>query len=118
MINKDLDDGPAELPGTESLETQNNSPNKPNNEEISQSDVVNNITENDSTKRKRKINKELSPNDSKEKRRKMPVYQPKRKPTLLQKLLDNEIRHERNTILQCIRHIVKKNFYLDDSESK
>lgn len=34
-----------------------------------------------------------------------------RKSTLLEKLLAPEIRHERNVILQCLRHIVKKNFF-------
>jgi len=34
-----------------------------------------------------------------------------RKSTLLEKLLAPKIRHERNVILQCIRHIVKKNFF-------
>lgn len=31
--------------------------------------------------------------------------------TLLQKLLHMEIRHERNVILQCIRHIVNNNYF-------
>ena len=34
-----------------------------------------------------------------------------RKSTLLEKLLAPEIRHERNVILQCLRYIVKKNFF-------
>ena len=34
-----------------------------------------------------------------------------RKSTLLEKLLAPEIRHERNVILQCLRHIVKNNFF-------
>lgn len=34
-----------------------------------------------------------------------------RKSTLLEKLLAPEIRHERNVVLQCLRHIVKKNFF-------
>lgn len=33
------------------------------------------------------------------------------RPTLLEKLLAKEIRHERNVILQCIRYIVKNNFF-------
>lgn len=39
----------------------------------------------------------------------------KRKVTLLERLLEPEIRHERNVILQCIRYIVKNNFF-DKSE--
>lgn len=31
--------------------------------------------------------------------------------TMLEKLLQNEIRHERNVLLQCVRHIVKENFF-------
>ncbi|KAK7484863.1 hypothetical protein BaRGS_00023906 [Batillaria attramentaria] len=33
-----------------------------------------------------------------------------RKPTLLERLLANEIRHERNVILQCVHYIVSHNF--------
>lgn len=31
--------------------------------------------------------------------------------TLLEKLLNNEIRHERNVILQCVRYVVQNNFF-------
>lgn len=31
--------------------------------------------------------------------------------TMLEKLLQNEIRHERNVLLQCVRHVVKGNFF-------
>lgn len=34
-----------------------------------------------------------------------------RPPTLLQKLLEPEIRRERNILLQCVRHVVQKNFF-------
>ncbi|CAF0840331.1 unnamed protein product [Brachionus calyciflorus] len=34
-----------------------------------------------------------------------------KKPTLLQKLLADEIRHERNILLQCVRFVVQKNFF-------
>lgn len=34
-----------------------------------------------------------------------------RKPTLLQQLLANEIRHERNIILQCVKYVVENNFF-------
>lgn len=33
--------------------------------------------------------------------------------TLLQKLLSKEIRQERNVVLQCIRHIIKNNYFSD-----
>lgn len=41
---------------------------------------------------------------------------PKPKPpsTLLQKLLYKEIRHERNIILQCIRYVIKNNYFDED----
>lgn len=35
------------------------------------------------------------------------------KPTLLEMLLADDIRHERNRILQCVRTIVKKNFFIE-----
>lgn len=35
----------------------------------------------------------------------------KRKVTLLEKLLENEIRHERNVLLQCVRYVVSNNFF-------
>jgi len=34
-----------------------------------------------------------------------------RPPTLLQKLLEPEIRHERNVLLQCVHYVVQKNFF-------
>lgn len=41
-----------------------------------------------------------------------------RKSTLLEKLLAPEMRHERNVILQCLRYIIKKNFFgVEQSES-
>jgi len=39
--------------------------------------------------------------------------QPGKKVSLLEMLLANEIRHERNIMLQCIRYIVRQNFLLD-----
>lgn len=35
----------------------------------------------------------------------------KRRVTLLEKLLDREIRHERNVLLQCVRFVVINNFF-------
>lgn len=34
-----------------------------------------------------------------------------RKVTLLEKLLDSEIRHERNILLQCVQYVVSNNFF-------
>lgn len=38
----------------------------------------------------------------------------RRKVSLLEKLLENEIRHERNVILQCVRYAVSNNFFIKD----
>lgn len=35
----------------------------------------------------------------------------KRPVTLLEKLLDSEIRHERNILLQCVKHVVNNDFF-------
>lgn len=35
----------------------------------------------------------------------------RRKVTLLEKLLESEIRHERNLLLQCVRYVVDNNFF-------
>lgn len=40
----------------------------------------------------------------------------KRKATLLEKLLDSEIRHERNVLLQCVRFVVQNNFFRNGAE--
>lgn len=37
----------------------------------------------------------------------------KRRATLLEKLLDSEIRHERNILLQCVQYVVSNNFFRD-----
>ncbi|KAI8427904.1 hypothetical protein MSG28_002250 [Choristoneura fumiferana] len=45
---------------------------------------------------------------------KRPIFKrpkPKLPSTLLHKLLFKEVRHERNIVLQCVRHIVKNNFF-------
>lgn len=41
----------------------------------------------------------------------------KRKITLLERLLDSEIRHERNVLLQCVRFVVENGFFKDSQES-
>lgn len=48
-------------------------------------------------------------------KRKKPInlLRKRRKPTLLEELLKDEIRHERNVLLQCVRYVVNKNFFLD-----
>ncbi|XP_076034331.1 nuclear FMR1 interacting protein 1 isoform X2 [Oratosquilla oratoria] len=49
-------------------------------------------------------------NDSRP-RPKQPRFPRKRKATLLEKLLESDIRHERNVILQCIRYIINNKFF-------
>lgn len=39
---------------------------------------------------------------------------PKRKPTLLRRLLDDEIRREQSIVLQCLRILVQENFFHED----
>ncbi|KAJ1114585.1 hypothetical protein NDU88_002820 [Pleurodeles waltl] len=39
------------------------------------------------------------------------LAQQKRRPTLLEMLLSRDIRHERNVVLQCIRYILRNNFF-------
>ncbi|XP_057653088.1 FMR1-interacting protein NUFIP1 isoform X1 [Diorhabda carinulata] len=41
----------------------------------------------------------------------------KRKVTLLEKLLENEIRHERNVLLQCVRYVVENKFFVKENET-
>jgi hypothetical protein len=41
------------------------------------------------------------------------LCQPMRPPTLLEKLLLDEINRERNVVLQCVRYVCDKNFFLD-----
>lgn len=38
-------------------------------------------------------------------------YFKKRRLALLEKMLESEIRHERNILLQCVRYVVKKDFF-------
>ncbi|MEE6471126.1 hypothetical protein FKM82_009187 [Ascaphus truei] len=54
----------------------------------------------------------ISPNKGHHKRQKKPFNAPtKCRPTLLEMLLAHDIRHERNVILQCVRHILQTNFF-------
>lgn len=39
------------------------------------------------------------------------IYHKQNKPTLLEELLKDEIRHERNVLLQCVRYVVNNNFF-------
>ena len=41
----------------------------------------------------------------------------RRRVTLLEKLLDSEIRHERNVLLQCVQFVVSNNFFKNESST-
>ncbi|XP_013401264.1 nuclear fragile X mental retardation-interacting protein 1 [Lingula anatina] len=51
-------------------------------------------------------------------KRKREAFELPKKATLLEKLLANEIRHERNVILQCVRYVVRNNFFKERSSEK
>ncbi|NXF92767.1 NUFP1 protein, partial [Eubucco bourcierii] len=60
----------------------------------------------------RRSNSNERPRRGPEKRGKktFPLH-PKRRPTLLEMLLAQDIRHERNVILQCVRYLVRNNMF-------
>ncbi|XP_072936654.1 FMR1-interacting protein NUFIP1 [Epargyreus clarus] len=49
--------------------------------------------------------------DNRHNRNNLKKFKPKLPSTLLEKLLQNEIRQERNIILQCIRYVVNNNYF-------
>lgn len=72
-----------------------------------------------STKRKKMKKRNVvnvKPNENKDNVHR-PTYR-KRSVTLLEKLLESEIRHERNVLLQCVRYVVRNNFFLDTDSSR
>lgn len=70
--------------------------------------------ENETGEHSGRVNNKGKPNRTKGKKREVPQRQfKKRRVTLLEKLLAKEIDHERNVLLQCVRHVVQNNFYTD-----
>ncbi|XP_064031119.1 FMR1-interacting protein NUFIP1 isoform X2 [Pogoniulus pusillus] len=63
-------------------------------------------------KRLRRSNSNARPRRAPDKRGKktLPLL-PKRRPTLLEMLLAQDIRHERNVVLQCVRYLVRNNVF-------
>ncbi|NXN94887.1 NUFP1 protein, partial [Rhinopomastus cyanomelas] len=60
----------------------------------------------------RSSNSNARPRRRPDKRGKKTVrHLPKRRPTLLEMLLAQDIRHERNVILQCVRYLVRNNLF-------
>lgn len=51
---------------------------------------------------------------TKQKPKQSAVYRKMRNPTLLEQLLKDEIRHERNVLLQCVRYVVNSNFFVKE----
>lgn len=70
----------------------------------------------DNLKKNRPQQQQLSINSTK-KLNEFPYRFKRRKVTLLEKLLENEIRQERNIMLQCVRYIVSNNFFIKDKTS-
>lgn len=58
----------------------------------------------------KRIKLEESPRNVKEKNYLNQSFR-KRKVTLLERLLDSEIRHERNVLLQCVRYVVENDYF-------
>lgn len=85
-----------EAPSTSSVK-ENNHENVP----------VTNVEPHKVRTRKRRLPKKDTPVT---KRVHKPVYK-KRRLTLLERLLEPEIQHERNVILQCVRYVVKNNYF-------
>lgn len=92
-------------------EKQDEKENRENGQEM------NNVT---SSKAKQRQKKRLfRKNKKNNKNKKMSLFERKAdilknkysKPTLLQRLLADDIRHERNILLQCVKYIVENNFF-------
>ncbi|XP_045459021.1 nuclear fragile X mental retardation-interacting protein 1 isoform X2 [Melitaea cinxia] len=64
-----------------------------------------------STKCLQSKNERLQRHDKLKSRHRVVKLKRKLPSTLLEKLLHKEIQHERNVILQCIRHVVKNNYF-------
>ena len=88
-------------------ENQSTPVNQLNNNEIHKSDSL--YPDKNENDKKRKWNKRRNhDNKAKTKNEHKPF---KRRKTLLERLLEPDIRHERNVMLQCIRFIVQNNFF-------
>ncbi|XP_055946581.1 FMR1-interacting protein NUFIP1-like isoform X1 [Argiope bruennichi] len=139
-INDDSDDEPpSELPSrkcieTELLESKESNTHEINDDSEGDSPIempvakvpLNEISNSDDLISKDKpsgkhsrdnaarSNRKFDRNQNKYSNRQNVVDQtPVRKSTLLEKLLADDIRHERNIIMQCVRYIVKNNFFDD-----
>ena len=95
----------------------NDSANTSNNNNEVNSNETSGVDENKGTgKRKRRArhrNNNTSTNEGNKVKKVVPPRPIKRRKrvTLLERLLEPDIRHERNVLLQCIRYITKNNFF-------
>ncbi|XP_061707180.1 FMR1-interacting protein NUFIP1 [Cydia pomonella] len=110
ISNQASDKQPLTLQNLEkqASQTRNDSDDDSGPEEVKVTKQVTNVTENieiKSVMNKRKP-KDKIPHKAISKRPK-----PKLPSTLLQKLLFQEMKHERNIVLQCVRHIIRNNFF-------
>lgn len=110
VLNKDDEEAPLELKiSRESVQYA-----------TAQGSVLDHQQQNVNGKRKRKKGKHSNKTDVQSKQSKMEiakktcfVEQPfkKRRVTLLERLLDSEIKHERNVLLQCVRFVVEHSYF-------
>lgn len=78
--------------------------------------VKENISANDVQTSNNKTRKERSGLANKQRLTRISVKLRKKLPsTLLEKLLHKEIQHERNVILQCVRYVIEKKYFNNDS---
>lgn len=95
IANNDSDDGPPEETGIlRSNYNQSSDSPGPNKPEISKK----------------------SKSNTKYNHKKPELFKRKVPSTLLQKLLKQEINHERNVVLQCVHYIVNKKYFRDESK--
>ncbi|XP_042902935.1 uncharacterized protein [Parasteatoda tepidariorum] len=88
-------------------EAEDSSSTRPNMDEKSNHNNKSSLSVKDNKGNKRERN---------EKRCRPPVP-PRPRNSLLKMLLSDEIRHERNVIMQCIRHVVRNNFFRNGAYS-
>ncbi|XP_075214512.1 FMR1-interacting protein NUFIP1-like [Lycorma delicatula] len=114
LDNNNRDSGPEEIPVLRKDVSESNGIVA----NCAESKICDDATENeidDKRKRKRKRvrNRKCEEHEQVKKLNSVQPKQfiPRKRLTLLQKLLEPEIRHERNVILQCVRYVVENNFF-------
>lgn len=77
-------------------------------------EIISTQTETFSAKRKRNNQKDVKP--VKKKNILATLKRPKRPPTLLERLLNQDIDKERSNLLQCLRYVCQNDFFLNESK--